>query len=440
MEAVLDAAKQVQEFESRYQANEAGFRQIEQQFRQMQEGNGQMQSLAEERLAAMSSLNVELKARHSQGEQTLAEVRALVDGLKAQLHQRGADRSAELAQTLGVLQALVEKLQERQSQMEQSLVTIEALAREQEKHWAEQQAALGGVRAVAEKTAEWQAQAEMTLGMLQATQQAEKGLIAHFEKSLNTVRSMVVEMEQRQAKVELGMVSIKATGSDATMINQQTVGAVAGLMKDIGDRQSAMTTMIEEARQLATQALERSMAAPGTAPAGTGPPSTLPAPEVQAQAAAQFQQFLAQCESQHQAAVERENELLAHWRQTLDKLPSHAEASAQKCLEQSNARLDQLWSQWLQTHDGQMADAEKRQQGFVDKVVEQHQLLEQQVTKLASGAQPHIASAEWIESVQAASAAQSSELRFLKTLLWITLAAVGISYVLVAYAVVLRSS
>lgn len=290
MEAVVETAKHFQEFEDRYRANEASFNQIQHQFQQMQEGAAQLQSLTEERLAALSGLNVELKVRHSQGEQTLAEVRSLVEEMKAQQarleqglstsetrHQLDAERSGQLAQTLGVVEALVEKLQGRQSQLEQSLVAVKTLIRDQDKRQARREDALSEVRSVAEQVADREAQTEKALGVLQSTQQAEKGLITHFEKALNTVRSMVVELEKR--------------------------------------------------------------------------------------------------------------------------------------------------------HDG-----------IVNSMIEKHRGLEKEVAKLASAAQPRVASAEWMETMESVSTAQGSDLRFIKTLLWITLAAVGLSYALVAYAVILRSS
>ncbi len=84
VETVVESARRLQELEEHYQANEASFGAIRQQFQQIQESATQLQSLTEERLADLITLNVELKARHASGEQTLDEVKAWLDKLKAQ--------------------------------------------------------------------------------------------------------------------------------------------------------------------------------------------------------------------------------------------------------------------------------------------------------------------------------------------------------------------
>jgi hypothetical protein len=486
LEAVVDTAKRFQEFEERYRANETAFTQIQQKFQQMQEGATQLQSLTEERLAALSGLGVELKARHAQGEQTLTEIRGLVDQIRAQQAnmekgfaasetQRKAEtaRTAELAQTLGVVQTLIGKLQERQAQIEQSLVAVDALGKDRGKRNADQDKALGEVRAVADGVAERQARTEKAVAAVQAAQQADKNLAAHLEKALNTVRTMAVELEKRQAQIEATVVALKANGGDHA-VNHQTVDAVTKLMKDIGDRQSAMTALMEETRQsaaknaeevvrveqqvarlekagaeavesskaardLASQALEKAAAAPAVAvPAG---PIVQMDPKEQEKLSADFRTFVSRCDADHKASLERESKLQAQVRKTLETLPTRAEALLQKALEQNQGRMEKTVTGWLQQHEQRVAELEKRNDTMVSKIVETHRAMEKELSKAGAGAhaQPAIPP-EWIQNVEALCAQTSAEVRFVKTLLWVSLAAVGLSYVLVAYAVILRSS
>jgi hypothetical protein len=485
LEAVVGAAKRFQEFEERYRTNETAFTEIQQQFRQMQEGAAHLQSMTEERLAALSSLSVELKSRHAQGEQTLAEIRKLTEEIRAQQKHveqglagaeshRQADvaRTAELRQTLKVVETMVAKLQERQAQLEQSFVAVDALMKDQGKRHADHDKALRETRSAADAVAERQARAEKALGAVQSAQQADKNLLAHLEKALHTVRTMAVELEKRQAQIEVTVAAIKTNGGEAT-VNQHTVEAVTRLMKDIGDRQAAMMALVEETRQgaaknaeevlrvdqklarlekdgtealegakaardLASQALEKAAAAPAAA---AGPAAPMD-PGQQEKLAGDFQTYLARCDAEHKAAIERENKLQAQVRKTLETLPGRAEAAMQKVLEQSQGRADKTLAGWLQQHEQRVVDLEKRNETMVNKIVETHRAMERELAKIGSGAQPGQPALppEWAQNVEALLAQTGSELRFVKTLLWVSLAAVGLSYALVAYAVILRSS
>jgi hypothetical protein len=476
VEAIVEAGKHLRELEQRYQANEAAFSGIRQNFQQIQESAGELQSLTEERLAALSSLNVELKARHAQGEQTLYEVKQLLEQAKIQQsrveqamaasetrQQADAGRIAELGQMQQVIEALVEQLQTKQAQMEQSLMTVQAVLQDQAMRLSERESALGAVKSLAEQTAEKQAQADKALTLLQNTQQAEKSLIAHLEKSLNTVRTMTVDFEKRLAQTEIVLASMKASGSDATMIGLQSVDAVRELMQDLADRQSAMQALLEEVQKTAlraaddagsvsdqllrlqkasAEALQGAQLAQAAASEAlqkvsqaSAPPAAAATPEQQ-QAAAGFEQFLHKCAREHQAAVEQQGRLQAQLRKAVEDLPAQAEPAIQKFLEQSRARIEQMWSNWFQHREQRVVEMESRYDAIVEKAVEMQKLLEQ-----AGPAAPQQAAApEWAHVLEQSSAAHSSELRFVKTLLWITLAAVGLAYALVTYAVILRPS
>src|SRR5712692_6679379 len=199
-EAIVETAKHLHELEEHYRANEGSFGRIEEQFRQIQESAAQLQSLTEERLAAMSALTIELKARHSQGEQALAEIKGFLEETKktvAEGHGRSqaeSERSSQLAQTVQVIQTIVEQLQGRQSQLEQSLVAAEALITDQGKRNGES-AEWKTLRSLVEQTSERQGQSEKAVGIVQAAQQAEKGLLDHFEKSLNALRNSAADLE-----------------------------------------------------------------------------------------------------------------------------------------------------------------------------------------------------------------------------------------------------
>ena len=406
MEAMLEAAKRFQEFEERYLANESSFQQIRQQFQQMQDGGAQLQSIAEERLASLSSLNVELKARHAQGEQVLAEVREILGQAKAAQggieqalaagdgrHQLEAERNTQLAQTVGVLQTLVDKLQSRQSQIEQSLLAVESLVKDQNKR-----------QAGADELAKRQDQVEKSVATVAATQQAEKGLMAHFEKSLTNLKSRVGELENRPA---------------APPPSPDPGPAVADLAAQMDQLRQAVQQSAEEAAKAAVAA-------------------AVGAATVNPQDAEAFQKFLVRCEADYKAALERENKLSAQWRKALDTLPARAEAGIQKLLEQSQSKLDQSLASWRQQLERRAAEAEQGEDGALHKLAENQRHIEGELATLAA-AKASPVSPEWIQAVEAASAVHSSELRFLKTLMWITLAAVGLSYGLVAYAVILRS-
>jgi hypothetical protein len=412
METMLEAAKRFQDFERRYLANEATFEQMQQQFRQMYDNAGQLQSLAEERLASFSNLNMELKARHSQGEQLLTDVKTLLEEARAcqsRVEQacgtveKDNQGTAQLAQTLGVVQTLVDKLQTRQANLEQSLVATETLIRDQAKHQ-------GGDDQVTQR----QDQLEKTLTALQATQQAEKGLLSHFEKTVSSLKTRVGDLERRPAP--------KAGGG-----NEQPAAAVAELAAKVEE----LREQTVKAQELSTQALEKASVAASAAPA--------PAPAEGAVAPEEFRKFLARCEEDHKAALERESKLAAQWRKALEGLPARTDGAIQRFLEQNQPRLEQSFAAWIQQREQRNADVEQRDEGILSKVIEKQHALESELAKLGGGSGSAVAP-EWTQAVEAASAAHTNELRFLKTLLWITLAAVGLSYGLVAYAVILRSS
>ncbi len=423
MEAMLEAAKRFQELEERSAAQQASFQQMQQQYQQMHENASQLQSLAEERLAALSALNVELKARHAQGEQTLNEVRALLDEAKAcqsridqavaaadSRQQVDAERAAQVAHTLGVVQTLMEKLQTRQAQLEQSLLAMETLVKDQGKR-------NGDTTELMQR----QEQLEKALAAFDATQQAEKGLMAHFEKTLAAVKTRVAELEKRPA----------GNGESAPVAVNELLAKVEEIRQilDQGAEQAA------KALELSAQALEKAATAASSQPAAAVVPG-----EGQQQLEEEFRKFLARCDEDYKAALERENKLAAQWRKALDSLPSRAEGAIQKFLEQTQSRMDQSFLSWLKQREERVAEREGRDEDLLQKIIERQQALEGQIEKLPKAAEAAAAPPEWMQAIQASNATHTNEIRFLKTLLWITLAAVGLSYGLVAYAVILRSS
>ena len=91
---------------------------------------------------------------------------------------------------------------------------------------------------------------------------------------------------------------------------------------------------------------------------------------------------------------------------------------------QTSKRLEQGWSAWFDSREQQVTEMAKHYESLVAKM----------------GAEAGASSTPpgWAEVIESATASHTSELRFVKTLLWITLAAVGLSYALVAYAVIPR--
>lgn len=478
MEAVVETAKRFRRYEEQYRSNEEGFARLQQEFQQIRDTATHLNSLAEERLAALSSLNIELKARHAQGEQTLAETQALLaeirqlqpkfeQGLAALESRQQVDggQTAQLAQTVAVVQSLVEQLQARQSQLEQSLVTVETLINDVGKRSADRAGDWNSLQKLAEQTAERQAQSEKALTIIQNTQQAEKGVTSHFEKSLNTVRTMAVEFDKRLAQVELSLNAIKASGSDATAINLQSVDTARRLIEDLGERHATLQALIDHVQQTAAQAAEQAAKVDGQVgrlektssqaleearaagvkaakalekaeqPATAGGVAVVAPPENQEQASTDFHGFLQRCYQEHTAAVDRQNQLQAQTRAALRDLPSLAENAVQKFSEQAGKRLEQLWSGWLQPREQRVAEMEARFDDIAEKATGLHEALEQ---ALGAQQQDTTTPPEWAESLHAASVAHSSELKFLKTMVWITLAAVALSYGLVVYAVILR--
>ncbi len=410
MEAMLEAAKRFQDFEGRYLANEAAFQQMQQQFRQMYDNAAQLQSLAEERLASLSNLNVELKARHAQGEQLLTEVKTLLEAAKAcqaRVEQasgaveKGNQGAAQLAQTLGVVQTLVDKLQTRQANLEQSLLATDTLIRDHGKRQGGDDPA----------TTQRQNQLEKTVTVLEATQQAEKSLLSQFEKAISSLKARVGDLERRPAPKAGGGHEQPATG----------VAELAAKVEELREQTA-------KSQELAAQALEKASAAASAAPA---PAEGAATPE-------EFQKFLARCEEDYKAALEKENKLTAQWRKALDSLPARSDGAIQRFLEQNQTRMEQSITAWMQQREQRSVETDKRDEGILSKVIEKQRALESELAKFGGGDGP--AAPEWTQAIEAASAAHTNELRFLKTLLWITLAAVGLSYGLVAYAVILRSS
>lgn len=425
VETLVDTAKHLQELEDHYRANEGSFARIQDQFQQMQEASGHLQSLTEERLADLSALNVELKVRHSQGEQVLAGIQATLGELKLQQakldqdlastetrFQGDADRSAQLGQTVEVLRALVEQLQGRQAQLEQSFVAIEALARdfskrsERDPNWAD-------LQNLAEQTAERQARIEKALSALQEARQTEKGVIAHIEKSLNTVRSAVVDLEKRLSQFELSVAAVQANGSEAAVINQ-SVDTVRALLQDLADRQSALQARVDQAEEAALRAVEQSVQVGqpnGNRPSADDPAFAAAIAEGRQKASEDFQQLIEHCQAEHQAVLQQ-------CQAAFDGLPEQAHAEMREFLDSRRAEVEGNWLEWLRQQEERVLQAAERCAA---------------AEKAARSARP-----EWAEAVQSACATHAAELRFIKTLMWVTLAAVGLAYGLVAYAVILK--
>ena len=482
MEAVVEAAKRFRHYEEQYRSNADAFGRLQQEFQQIRDTATQLHSLSEERLAALSSMNIELKARHAQGEQTLAETQALlveIKQLQPKLEQSLAavesrqqvdgGQAAQLAQTVAVLQSLVEQVQARQSQLEQSLVAVETLTKDLGKRATDRAGDWSGVQKLAEHTAERQAQSEKALAIIQSAQQGEKGVKSHFEKSLNTVRSMAVDFDKRLAQIEITVSAIKASGTDATAINLQSVDTARRLIEDLGERQATLQTLIDQIQQTSaqtaeqvakvneqvtrlektsSQALEEAQAAGTKAanalekaaqqPAAGSALAVVAVPaENQEQASTDFQGFLQRCYQDHTAAVDRHNQLQAQARAALRDLPALAENAVHKFSDQARARIEQLWTGWLQPREQRVSEMEARFDEISDKAAAMHEALEQVV---AAQRQDPTTPPEWAETLHAADAARAAEIKFLKTMVWITLAAVALSYGLVVYAVILRGS
>ncbi|MBI3665986.1 MAG: hypothetical protein HY236_07135 [Acidobacteria bacterium] len=503
MEAFVETAKRVQEFEDRYRTNEAAFERIHQQYQQMQESAGQLQALTEERLAALSTLNVELKVRHSKGEQALEEAHNLLAEVKAQQarweqemaalgsqRQADADRSAQAAQTLGVVQALAEQVQNRQAQLEQSQVALRALIEEQGKRVNDHEKVFQSFRNLGGRLTERQAQVEKTVGVLTATQEAEKSLLARFEKTLGTAKARSAEIEQRQAQIEQTLAALQKQSSGGSAGRAETLAAVEGLTKEckqlqaesekigaavktlqqqfaqgqaygekmwsgamaqieevhktaaqaagrssgVEEKCSRLLEEIQSAQSLAKQALEKAEAV------AVAPPAPIQlSPQDQEKAANDFRNLLARWTQEHQRSLENETRLQTQMRMALEGLPARAETSLSKFLEECRGRVEQLLNGWLESRGQHMMELENRFDGIVVQALETGQKLEKEAAKHAAPAEPQPAPAEWMDAVESATATHTSELRFVKTLLWVTLAAVGLAYALVFYAVIPRS-
>jgi len=522
MDALGDTARKFQEFEDRYRTNEASFQQIQQRFQQMQDSTSQMHSLAEERMAGLNALNVELKVRHSQGEQTwqetqslLGEIRAqqtqwekrlaggdgqkkaeaerakqladavrAVEGLAKRLDGRQAQLEASLkavqeqqtrweqtlalggppAASVSAVEARAEALEGRQAQVEGSVTALQARAEEHGQRYIDHEKILSAARDLAHQVGDRVAQAEKTVSILQATTEAERALVGHFEKSLEAARSTAAEMQRRQAEMEAAMRALKASGSEAPAASEKAVAALRG---QIDQAHQAAARAAEQAQQAVAQAAEKAasleqkaqqalesaqsaqklaaeaMAKAAEKPAEGGVPIPVAklSPEDQKKAGNDFQHFLTRCHTDHKNLVEQTSRLQTQTRMTLEGLPSKADGAVQKFLELGRGQLEQSWNQWVQSRDKKVHDVEKRYDELMVKSMEAQQALERELSK-AGGAspaqQPPAIVTEWMEAVEANTATQTSELRFIKTLMWVSLAGLGIGYVLVVYALILK--
>jgi hypothetical protein len=262
---------------------------------------------------------------------------------------------------------------------------------------------------------------------------------------------MASEMQKRQAAMEVALKSPRATSpGDVAAIGEKTVAALRAMVEEA---QRAATRSAEQAagaEQKSAQALESAQSAQQAAQealqkASEAAPLLAPgaelSPEDQKKAAGDFQHFLARCHADHKAAVEQHARLQTQTRMAVEGLPARAEATLHKFLEQGRHHLEQTWTQWVQHREQRVHDMEGRYKDLVDRAAEAQRALEQEVAKHADSAPKHppAGMTEWIESLQATAARQSSEIRFMKTLMWVSLGAVGLAYGLVAYALILKS-
>jgi len=400
LESALDTARRFEEMEGRYQANQVSFGRMQQEFGQMQAASDQLRSTTEERLEAMRALNVELKVRHSQGEQALGAVTTQLEAIKTQqgrwersreswkARQGGdAERWTGLEETLAALRTLAERLQARQSQLEQALANLEGLAKQQSQRFLDQEQSLRQTQKQCEQVADRQRQAELSLA---ASTPGNGDAAGASESTLAVMRGLVEQFEQT---------------CDETRQIQETVKTLAGRVE-----------------QAAADGISRNFADPGSARSELSG-------EAAEKASAGFRHFLEQCEEEQKAAREQQNKLQTQFRVTLEGLPSMAEAAVNRFQDQSRTRLEQMWLAWAEQRQQHLAGLEGRLEDTVEKAIEARQALEKEVAKHASPAAVEpapTASKEVLEALESASAVQQSELRFVKMLLWVTLGSVGL--------------
>jgi hypothetical protein len=378
--------------------------------------------------------------------------------------------------------------------LEQSLVAVQTLIEDHGKRSNAQDQVWHSVRSLSEQIADRQGQVEKALSVVQATQEAEKGLIAHFEKVLGAVRARMADLETRQAQAELNVAALKPAGGDTPAINETALAAVQELMREVKERQSesekewaalsslhqqlqdgqarteqmlgATMTLVEEvqkaaaraseqvtrveensaqaieaarsAQALAAQALEKANEIPGPSEI---PPGAELSGEQQQELTEGFQQFLKRCETEHKSLLEQEGRIQTQLRIALESFPARTEAAVNKFLEQSRTRVEQSCLSWLQHRERRIVDLENHFDGIVGKALQTQKVLEEQIAKSAAAhsVEEPPEMSELMQVLESTSAAHSSELRFVKTLLWVTLAGVGLAYALVVYAVILRS-
>jgi hypothetical protein len=250
-----------------------------------------------------------------------------------------------------------------------------------------------------------------------------------------------VVLAELQKSASLALERAKAAETLAAKAIDQAQAAKSGTAAAppaaIAELQKAIAQAVERskaAEALAAKALEQASQA-AAAPAAVKIALTT---EDQKKAVADFQQFLERCEKDHRALLDAQNRLQSQLRTTLEKLPSQVDPTIQKFLDQSRGRLEQVWSGWLQHREQRATEMEGRYDAMVEKAAQVQRVLDEQ---LAAGTQPQHSGVapEWAENLEIATSTHTSELRFLKTLMWITLGAVGLAYILITYAFILRS-
>ena len=295
MEAMAEAAKRFEDFDQTYQANQAAFAQMQQQFHLIQQAAAEMNSAGEERIAALSAVNMELKVRHSQGEQTLQEVRALIQQIEARQveseqkrawserqNHYDAEAAAHMSEALSSLQALVEQLQAQQAGLAQGVAAVQAQQQQWEELWkaaetrwrssegqwrdsAEKSESAARTAAAVESELEQgrqrHAQVEQSLAALQGAMQEQGQRYVDHEKILGTVRSLCHQVADRQAQVE----------KNATVLSA-TVEAEKGLIGHFEKSLDAVRSMAAEMRkrQAEIEVALNNLKASGREPAAGG--------------------------------------------------------------------------------------------------------------------------------------------------------------------------
>lgn len=206
-------------------------------------------------------------------------------------------------------------------------------------------------------------------------------------------------------------------------------GEVLGLARTLVDQLHGLQARLEYSYS-AAESYMRAAAVPQAYPAMYPPPPPRPLPPAPPMADwSELQALINRFEKEQQAAVARHEKLEVQTRTLLEGLPALVQQAFQKLEEQNRGRLKHLWAGFQDEREHSLGEMESRLTGAVRQSLVEVRSLDAPMREDLMRV---------LQDLEATVQKQRGELRFTKSLLWLTGSALVLVFVLVTYTILPR--